>query len=505
MRALTLLAAATAAAAVPLPNQRQLDFMEQEMIQFFHFGINTFWDPPEEYLYGANPTYHDCSTTTIDHSNQTAGHYPCLNPDVFNPTDLDCDNWMRNSKAMGMKEICLTAQHEGGFALWPSKYTKYSVASSRWRNGTGNVLREFADAANRWGIKICYYLNVQNNGHSVKVEDLSPQAFIDRELGMLKEVLTEYGPVNRLWFDGTHTVPKGTNTTDLWERVYTEIRTTSPETLISPYRGDICASTGTLYTSSKSAVPNTTDTRACGARSEEGDTFYPTEMHGITIQEGPDGNQDIAPTYWFWHPWACAGNKTGCPWVGHGNASRIFDSYLVTVGHGSVLNMNIPAERTGKMNESVAEVMVEVGKALNDTFGSSVGKVVAQSGACEAGVAEIKNLGGAAFDYVVTMEDLRHGQRIANYSVEFQREGSEAWETLVPVIHKNKTIADRPDGHDPRDQYVGHKRIDFPIVDTAAVKVSAVRFSCHRALQEPVNIRSFSLHKKTVPWETKTQ
>ena len=57
--------------------------------------------------------------------------------------------------------------------------------------------------------------------------------------------------------------------------------------------------------------------------------FHPTEMHGITIQEGPDGNTDAFPTYWFWHPWACATNISGCPWVGHGNASRIFDSYLV--------------------------------------------------------------------------------------------------------------------------------------------------------------------------------
>ena len=66
-----------------------------------------------DYLHGANPTYHDCSTTTIDHSNQTAGYYPCLNPDVFNPTDLDAEDWMAASAAMGTKEICLTAHHEG--------------------------------------------------------------------------------------------------------------------------------------------------------------------------------------------------------------------------------------------------------------------------------------------------------------------------------------------------------------------------------------------------------
>ena len=113
--------------------------------------------------------------------------------------------------------------------------------------------------------------------------------------------------------------------------------------------------------------PNSTDPSSCkpSAKGTIGKYFHPTEMHGITIQEGPDGNSDSMPTYWFWHPWACAKNITGCPWVGHGNASRIFDSYLTTVGHGAVLNMNIPPERTGLMNASVMQVMKDVGKALN--------------------------------------------------------------------------------------------------------------------------------------------
>jgi alpha-L-fucosidase len=545
LRSLGCLAGLAAArAAVALPNARQLDFMELETIQFMHFGIPTFWNPPEEYLYLPNPTYHDCSTTSIDHSNQTSGgYYPCLNPDVFNPTDLDAEDWMRHSAAMGMKEICLTAHHEGGFALWPSNFTDYSVAASSWRAGKGDVLREFVDAANKWGIKICYYLNVQNDGYMSKVANYTGAEFTRRQVGMLHEVLTEYGPVNRFWFDGTKDVPKGTDETALWEAVYGEIRTTSPSTMISAYRGDVCASTGSLYTSDGPAPNSTTDIGLCpgkgkGSTTEAGKYFHPTEMHGITIQEGPDGNTDLQPTYWFWHPWACAGNVSGCPWVGHGNASRIFNSYLATVGHGAVLNMNIPPERTGRMNASVAAVMAEVGRAINATFHSAVASMAAggASGACVDGVATL-DVGGAPFDYVVTMEDLAAGgQRIANYSVEFTRVGAaaDAWETLVPVCVPNATdpaapavcaanapaaaaaasgggggggdagYGDRPDGHDPRDQYIGHKRIDFPIVPTSgagAVAVAQVRFSCHRAIEAPVHLRSFALHKKVVPWE----
>ena len=122
-------------AAVPLPNARQLDAMAVELGQFMHFGIPTFWDPPEDFLYTGNPTYHDCTTTDIDHSNQTKDYYPCLNPDVFNPTDLDADDWMAATVALGAREVCLTAHHEGGFALWPSNFTKYSVAASTWKGG----------------------------------------------------------------------------------------------------------------------------------------------------------------------------------------------------------------------------------------------------------------------------------------------------------------------------------------------------------------------------------
>lgn len=166
--------------------------------------------------------------------------------------------------------------------------------------------------------------------------------------------------------------------------------------------------------------------------------------------------------------------------------------------------MNIPPERTGQMNASVFEVMKEAGKALNDTFGTSVAASKG-SGDCTEGVLEMILPANSQFDYVVSMEDLSMGQRIANYSIDFQRQGSTTWETLVPpVIKKKKQVGDRPDGHDPRDSYVGHKRIDFPIVKTSgpdAIDIARVRFNCIRALETPIHLRSFKLHKKTVPWE----
>ena len=262
-------------ASPPLPNARQLAFMELETTQFMHFSIPTFWEPSDAFLRGPNPTVGgNCQPKVTGTSNdsQTAGFWPCLNPSIFNPQHLDADEWMAASAALGMKEICLTAKHFGGFTLWPSNYTPYGVAASPWKGGKGDVLREFADAANRWGIKICYYCNPRDDGYLANFGKLSADEFAQRELGMLGELMASYGPVNRFWFDGGPNTPppnpdsrpNGTNTTKLYEDAFALIRGASPGTLISPYHGDICAATGSLYTSS-APEPNSTDPSGCGA------------------------------------------------------------------------------------------------------------------------------------------------------------------------------------------------------------------------------------------------
>lgn len=231
----------------------------------------------------------------------------------------------------------------------------------------------------------------------------------------------------------------------------------------------------------------------------------------------------------FWHPWACA-NKScltdpSWTWEGHADASRLFESYLITVGHGSILNVNIPPDRSGRMNASVGQVMIDAGRALNDTFHrDGAGTVLWEENIvfekCDGwnGALEFNlTTPGTAFDYLVTKEDLTHGQRIANYSIEWT-DGSGEWRTIVPFCEwvdeaKNEvdcsgnsiapaTPTDRPDGGDPRDQYIGYKRIDFaaPFVNTTLQAVNAVRVVCLRALAEPVYLRQFSLHRKTVPW-----
>jgi len=499
--------------------------MEMETAQFMHFNVDTAWTPPPGFLngtsiYGSNPTYHNCNphNTGLSHDSQTAGTWPCLSPKIFNPAEIDTEQWMEAATALGMKEICLTAKHAGGFTLWPSNHTPYGIrGSTSFRGGNGDILKDFVASAKRWNIKVCYYSNPMTDGYLTQVAKVNEEQYMAAQKGILRELLepgSPYGPVNRFWFDGV--IPDSanggdfrpgylaTNYTFFYDEVFALVRELSPDTLISSMRGDVCNNVGTLYTNDGPAA-NGTNSSMCTPYTEDGAYFHPNEMHGITMQEGPDGNTDASPTYWFWHS-----N------IGHANASRLFDGIIATVGHGGVLNSNIAPQANGRLKDSVVTVMQQTGKALNDTFRlNHAGKVTAVSGPCQHGVAVIQLAPGVGrIDYIVTMEDLTQGQRIGNYSVEYQVRGSSEWKILVPAVaatgnatatggYGHGSYGDRPDGHDPRDQHVGHKRIDTPIVDTGTFELGAVRFNCLKTIagSESIFIRQFSLHKKIVPWE----
>jgi len=177
--------AAAASGGPPLPSAKQLEWMELETIQFMHFSIPTAWKAPDAFLRRANPTFHNCIASWIpDHGYQTEGFYPCLNPKIFQPDELDVEQWMAAASSLNMKEICLTAKHAGGFTMWPSNFTPYGVQSAtNWRGGKGDVLAEFVAAARRWNIKICYYINPMTDGYLANVANVSAAEFQRRSKG----------------------------------------------------------------------------------------------------------------------------------------------------------------------------------------------------------------------------------------------------------------------------------------------------------------------------------
>jgi len=306
----------------------------------------------------------------------------------------------------------------------------------------------------------------------------------------------------RCRFDGkgkapSNRYPSGLDTEAHFEKVLTTIRTLSPETLVTGYRewgGDIASSYQSLNLFDNGPPPNSTSTVEVGTPSETGTHFFPLEQVGICMQEGPDGNSNAAPTFWFYHPR-----------IGHANASRVYESWLHLVGHGEVGMINIPPDRNGQIPPEFVEVMEQVGRGIRDTFTTPLAAVAGVTTSCGAPVT-LAIPAGTQFDYIESKEDLTKSQRIMNYSVEYRTSPTADWLPLVPPVLPNTAaplpggLADRPAGADPRDSHVGFRRIDTPVLSDTS-RVTEIRFSCLRATQPEVHLASLAVYKKSVPWE----
>ena len=335
---LFFVAGATATAAPPkpmdvVPSPQQLAWQDGEITVFIHFGVNTFSD--REWGDGSE------------------------DPKIFNPTRLDARQWVRAAKAGGAKLLILTAKHHDGFCLWPSKYTEHSVKNSPWRDGKGDVVREFADACRAEGIKMGLYLSPWDR-HEKTYGD-SP-AYNKYYLNQLTELLSNYGPVAEVWFDGACGEGAGGKRQEYdWAAIHAKVRELQPDALMFSDAGPDIRWIGNEKGIAGKTCWSTVDPglvpyagfngpgiqRALQIGDPRGTVWRPGECD-VSIRPG-----------WFWHK--AEDDKVR-------SVDNLVDLYFKSVGRNSLLLLNIPPNTDGLLSETDVRRMAEFRAKLDEIF-----------------------------------------------------------------------------------------------------------------------------------------
>jgi alpha-L-fucosidase len=324
----------------PVPSENQMRWQEMEYYAFIHFSLNTYTD--QSWGYG--------------------------NEDVnlFNPTALDCRQWVRICKGAGMKGIILTAKHHCGFCLWPSKYTEYSVKNAPWRNGRGDVVREMADACKEYGLRLGIYLSPWDRNHP----DYGKPEYITYFRNQLTELLTNYGPIFEVWFDGANGGTgyygganenrKIDRTTYYdWGDTYKLIRKLQPDIVIwndGGNRGDL------RWVGTEAGFVGETNWSMLNATGE-----VPWKMLHFGLENGDswvpgEVNTSIRPE-WFYHPGEDAKVKT---------LPQLMDTYYNSIGRNGTLLLNFPIMPNGLIHENDEKTALQFAKAVQEAFADNL-------------------------------------------------------------------------------------------------------------------------------------
>lgn len=391
----------------PVPSQAQLDWQRDELALFIHFGVNTFTD-------------REWGDGTED-------------PAIFAPAKLDARQWARAAKSAGAKAMILTAKHHDGFCLWPTKTTDHSVAKSPFRNGKGDVVREFVDACREQNLKVGLYLSPWDR--NAKVYGDSPR-YNEFYWAQLTELLTQYGRIDEVWFDGANGEgPNGKKQIYDWPATWALTLKLQPDAVIFSDAGP-----GVRWIGNENGVAGQTNwstvdpavvpvpgvsgpavTRMLREGDPTGSVWRPGETD-VSIRPG-----------WFYHPADDAKVRT---------VDNLVNLYFTSVGRNSKLLLNVPPTKDGLLHDVDIERLTGMRAKLNEIFtvkptprepGKApivgTGSIVSRAN----GFTEFAWDFGAARTISISelREEIANGQVISGYAIEGSLVKDSTWDTIV--------------------------------------------------------------------------
>jgi alpha-L-fucosidase len=418
--------AAPPAPVLPVPEPRQIAWQELEYYGFVHFNMNTFSD--REWGFGDEK------------------------PEMFNPTELDARQWARIASEAGMKGLIITAKHHDGFVLWPSAYTEHSVKNSPWRGGKGDLIRELADACKEYGLKFGIYYSPWDRNHP----DYGKPEYITYMRNQLTELLTNYGDIYEVWFDGANGGDGyygGANEERIvdkltyygWPEVYELVRKLQPGAMMFSDGGPDVRWVGNehgfayettwsnlMRDSVYAGMPDYPERFASGQ--ENGTHWVPAESD-VSIRPG-----------WYYHAYEDHKVRT---------LPQLVEIYYNSIGRNSSLLINFPVDTRGLIHENDEEAILKFGQKIKEDFQSNLATHAKITASADRGKGyEAKNVldqdyetywtlpDGApqseltldfgkeiSFNRLLLQEYTPLGQRVKAFSLE--REMDENWEKIA--------------------------------------------------------------------------
>jgi alpha-L-fucosidase len=414
----------------PRPTGAQLAWQRDELAIFIHFGVNTFtnreWGDGKE------------------------------DPAIFAPSRLDARQWARAARAGGARAMVLTAKHHDGFCLWPTRTTKHSVAASPWRGGGGDLVREFVEACRAEGLRPGLYLSPwdRNNplyGDSPRYNDLYAE--------QLTELLTNYGPLAEIWFDGANGEgPNGKRQVYDWPRVWSLVRKLQPGAVMFSDAGPDVRWCGNENGSAGEPNWSTVDPAIVTHPGVSGPGIIEALQHGHrdgSVFRPAEADTSIRPG-WFYHPAEDTRVKT---------EDQLVQIYLRSVGRNAKLLLNVPPTPAGLLHDVDVARLSGFHARLRAMFAENLVR-----GSLSRGQVRLRR--ASAVSFVRLEESIEHGQHVARYIVEGASGARGPWRPLSRGTTIGYAKIDRIDGMSP----ISHLRI---VIEDAAGTPGPLRLKAY--------------------------